>query len=187
MSYRAGDGDRERTAELLRQAAGDGRITLDELDTRLNAAFGARTYAELAEVTADLPTDPVPAPPVPVEEKPLLLLGKGGSVKRKGRWWVPQRIVIDRRHGSVRLDFRQAEFSAPLTDVEVQMTHGSLTLILPDGATAALECTTEWGSAGSTVPGVPSAGHPHLVISGEKKYGSLKVRYGYGYRWRSRR
>ena len=52
---RVSDADREQAAEVLRQAAGDGRITFDELDQRLEAAYGARTYGDLTEVTADLP------------------------------------------------------------------------------------------------------------------------------------
>ena len=40
---RVSDADREQAAEVLRQAAGDGRITFDELDQRLEAAYGART------------------------------------------------------------------------------------------------------------------------------------------------
>lgn len=187
MNYRAGDSDRERTAEVLREAAGEGRITLDELDARLNAVFAARTYADLARITADLPTDPVSVPVAAVEDKPLLVVGKGGSVQRSGRWRVPRRIVIDRKYGSVSLDFRAAEFTARVTDIEVRMKYGSLGIILPDGATAAVECVTEHGSVRSTVPDVPNPGHPHLVIGGEKKYGSLQVRYGLGYRWRNRR
>lgn len=187
LSLRAGDGDRERTAETLRAAAGDGRITIDELDERLTATFAARTYADLARLTADLPVGTPNAPAVPADDEPLLLMGKGGSVARKGRWHAPRRIVIDRKHGSVCLDFREAQFAAPTVKVDVRMKYGSLVLILPDGATAALECRSEWGIMRSTVSGVPSTGHPHLVITGEKKYGSMVVRYGYGHRWRARR
>ena len=41
--------------EILRVAAGDGRLTAEELDQRLEAALTARTYAELAVLTTDLP------------------------------------------------------------------------------------------------------------------------------------
>lgn len=187
LRLRAGDGDRERTAETLREAAGDGRITMEELDERLTATFAARTYADLAALTADLPAGTPAAaavPAVPADDKALLLVGKGGSVARKGHWRVPYRIVVDRKFGSVSLNFRAAEFAAQVTEIDVQMKYGSVVLILPDGATAALECRSEWGTMRSTVPGVPSAGHPHLVITGEKKYGSLHVRYAYGHWWR---
>ncbi len=52
---RASDADRERTAERLRNAAAEGRLTADELEERLELAFGARTEVDLEPLTADLP------------------------------------------------------------------------------------------------------------------------------------
>ena len=71
---RAADADRERTAEALRRAAGEGRLEPDELEERLDAAFAARTYAELEPLTADLPA-PRPQPrraPAAPRRKPEL-------------------------------------------------------------------------------------------------------------------
>src|SRR5215813_4027020 len=60
---RASDADRERVAEVLRTAASEGRLHLDELDERLAAVYAARTYAELEPLTRDLPTGhPLPTP-----------------------------------------------------------------------------------------------------------------------------
>ena len=52
---RISDADRDRVADRLRFAAGEGRLSSDELEERLEAAFAARTDAELAPLTADLP------------------------------------------------------------------------------------------------------------------------------------
>ena len=46
-SLRASDKDRERAAEVLREAAGEGRLSMTELDERLDAVYEAKTYAEL--------------------------------------------------------------------------------------------------------------------------------------------
>ena len=54
----ASDADRERIAERLRSAAGEGRLTPAELEERLERAFSARTDAELAPLVADLPASP---------------------------------------------------------------------------------------------------------------------------------
>jgi hypothetical protein len=54
---RAADVDRERVAERLRRAHGEGRISLLEFDERVAAAYAARTYGELAPLTADLPPE----------------------------------------------------------------------------------------------------------------------------------
>ena len=53
------DADRERVAERLRVAAGEGRLTPAELEERLERAFSARTDAELEPLVADLPRSPV--------------------------------------------------------------------------------------------------------------------------------
>ena len=53
------DADRERVAERLRTAAGEGRLTPAELEERLERAFSARTEAELEPLVADLPVSPV--------------------------------------------------------------------------------------------------------------------------------
>ena len=55
---RASHEDRDRVVEVLRAAAGDGRLTAEELDERLDAALTARTYRELAVLTTDLPAVP---------------------------------------------------------------------------------------------------------------------------------
>jgi hypothetical protein len=58
---RAGDADRELVLERLRAAQAEGRLDLDEFDERVTATLAARTYGELATLTADLPGGP-PAP-----------------------------------------------------------------------------------------------------------------------------
>jgi hypothetical protein len=52
---RISDSDRHKVAEVLREAAGEGRIDMDELDERLEATYAARTYADLVPITVDLP------------------------------------------------------------------------------------------------------------------------------------
>jgi hypothetical protein len=60
---RAAHVDREHVIDLLKAAFVAGRLTKDELDTRAGQALTARTYAELAAVTADLPAEPPAARP----------------------------------------------------------------------------------------------------------------------------
>jgi Domain of unknown function (DUF1707) len=59
---RISDQERHQVAEVLREAAAEGRIDVEELDERLAATFAARSYAELVPVTADLPGAHLPAP-----------------------------------------------------------------------------------------------------------------------------
>ena len=56
-NLRASDADRERIVEQLRQHTADGRLTMDEFEQRMAAAYAAKTYGELAQLTRDLPVD----------------------------------------------------------------------------------------------------------------------------------
>ena len=98
-SLRASDKDRESAAEVLREAVGDGRLNMTELDERLEAVYEAKTYAELEPIIGDLPhrviapaSAPAPASAVePSAGKP----SSGSAVavmsgfSRKGAWVVP--------------------------------------------------------------------------------------------------
>jgi hypothetical protein len=69
---RVSDADRERTAERVRQAAGEGRLSFEELEGRLQATYTAVTYADLERITADLPLPPAPEVEVLEERGPKL-------------------------------------------------------------------------------------------------------------------
>jgi hypothetical protein len=61
---RVGDREREATADALREHAAEGRLDPEELEERLGQAYAARTNADLARLTYDLPArDALPAPP----------------------------------------------------------------------------------------------------------------------------
>jgi Domain of unknown function (DUF1707) len=59
-ALRASDAERERTATLLREHTAAGRLTPEELDERLDAAYAARTVAELEALVHDLPAPATP-------------------------------------------------------------------------------------------------------------------------------
>jgi Domain of unknown function (DUF1707) len=58
-SFRASDKERESVVDVLRDAYTEGRLTLDEFSERTSAAYAARTWGELRELTGDLPVQPV--------------------------------------------------------------------------------------------------------------------------------
>src|SRR5690242_14742932 len=114
---RVSDADRERVAEHLRFAAGEGRLTVEELDERLDAAFAARTRADLDAVTAVLPAPPahavtavptgVPALPVvpgaPNGTKWLISIMSGHD--RRGHWRAAPKIFNFNFWGGSDIDF----------------------------------------------------------------------------------
>ena len=137
---RASHADRDQVVELLRVAAGDGRLSADELDDRLERALTARTYAELAALTADLPATPgaVVVPPgagaVSATAKDLVRINvKGSSASRDGGWVVPKELDIKVRGGGVTLDFTEAVITQPLLRITAEVTGGGLRLITKPG------------------------------------------------------
>ena len=60
-NLRASHADREQVIGALKAAFVQGRLTEDELDARTGQVYASRTYAELAEVTADIPAEPTGA------------------------------------------------------------------------------------------------------------------------------
>jgi hypothetical protein len=74
---RIGDADRELVADRLRTAAGEGRLAPEELEERLEAAFGARTEGDLTPLVADLPPDPARRRPARSHRRGGHRLGRG--------------------------------------------------------------------------------------------------------------
>jgi hypothetical protein len=141
---RASDVERERAAEQLRDAAGEGRLTVEELDERLTRCYSAKTVAELAELTVDVVVsghDPTPSPAgalPPVAVKP----GPGGTgtvisimsgSDRSGHWRVASRLNVISVMGGSDIDLTQAEFAAPVTDITVFSLMGGADIRVPDG------------------------------------------------------
>jgi hypothetical protein len=81
---RASDSEREDAVAVLRQAAAEGRLSLDELDERTSAAYGAATRGELARVLDDLPAK---APAGRAHKRPRFPGRTGFTV----RWRAPAR------------------------------------------------------------------------------------------------
>jgi len=135
---RASHEDRDRVVEALRVAAGDGRLTAQELDERLEKALTARTYAELAVLTTDLPAAPgaafAPALAEQAKPKDLARIQCGsGHAKRDGRWVVPRRMEVRVTSGHVLLDFTQAVISEPVLKLDAEVRSGHLLLITKPG------------------------------------------------------
>jgi Domain of unknown function (DUF1707) len=131
---RASHEDRDRIVELLRVSAGDGRLTAEELDERLERAMTARTYGELASLVADLPAaGSVPGAPAPRVKDVVRIDSGNGHTKREGRWVVPQRMEARIRSGHLKLDFTQAVITRPSLQLNVDVRSGHIVLITRPG------------------------------------------------------
>jgi hypothetical protein len=166
---RASHADRDQVVELLRVAAGDGRLSPEELDDRLERALTARTYAELAPLTADLPATPGTAivPPgtgaVSATPKELVRIHvHGSSASRDGRWIVPKELDVKVKGGGVTLDFTEAVITEPLLRITAEVRGGGLRLITRPGIVVEAGDISQHGGS-VTLPEPPGPGVPVLL------------------------
>jgi DUF1707 SHOCT-like domain len=132
---RASHDDRDRVVELLRVSAGDGRLTVEELDERLELAMTARTYGELARLVADLPAQgSVASPATAARAKDVMRIDtRSGHVRRVDRWVVPQRMEVKVTSGHVLLDLTQAVITEPLLKLDIDVRSGHVRLLTRPG------------------------------------------------------
>ncbi|MBC9711140.1 DUF1707 domain-containing protein [Streptomyces sp. TRM66268-LWL] len=132
---RASHADRDRVVDVLRIAAGDGLLTSDELDERVEAALSARTLGELAPLTADLPAVSTSAGTTVGEVKDLVRIEgvHSGAVVREGRWVVPRRMEIAVMWCKVTLDFTDAVITQDTLRIDGEMAGKTLVLITRPG------------------------------------------------------
>ncbi|MFF2146596.1 DUF1707 domain-containing protein [Kitasatospora sp. NPDC058190] len=176
---RASHADRDRVVDLLSIAAGEGRLTADELDQRLETALSARTVGELAELTADLPPAPVFAGGAAAEARDLLRIDQAFSpVQQVGRWVVPRRLELCTQWCEVTLDFTQAVITHDTLRLDLNMVGRNLTLVVrPDIVIEPHSLRLEFSKLKNTRvpdPDVPIALRVELV--GHKSFGRVVVR-----------
>ncbi|MGO9080340.1 MAG: DUF1707 domain-containing protein [Streptosporangiaceae bacterium] len=190
-SLRVSDADRDRVAEMLREAAGQGRITLDELDERLGLAYSAKTYADLETVTRDLPASGAITPPttsLPTSAggfPPDRIGGSPGAkfslaimsgTKRGGPWVVPPAYVALAIMGGVRLDLRHARFSEPEVTIQAYALMGGIEIIVPEDIEVDVAGIGFMGGFDhrASGPGIPGA--PRLKVIGFALMGGVDVK-----------
>ena len=180
---RASDADRDRVLDVLRAAVGDGRLTADEFEERMEAALSARTLGALAVLTADLgrPGTGLAAATgtaAATVEDVVRIDHKGGSVQRTGGWVVPRRIELRSSWSDVKLDFTEAVIVTDTLVVEMDMRGGALVMVTTPGVVVDAGSLTvrytdvDVRSGGE--PGVPVV--LRVRLTGRMKYGSVEVR-----------
>lgn len=138
VDLRASDSERERTADQLRHAAGEGRLTVEELDERLEAAYAARTRGELEGLVADLAVSSAPADTVmPVrrggDEGTKHLISIMGGTDRTGWWRIARQCLSVNIMGGADLDLNDAELADDVVELTVVAIMGGADIHVPDG------------------------------------------------------
>lgn len=185
---RISDNDRHRVAEVLRHAAGEGRIDLEELDERLEATYAAKVYADLVPITADLPANPGQQPGVPAARRaasvaPAVSHSASFAVmsdnSRRGLWSVPAQHTAFAMMGSVTLDLREAQFEAREVTINTMAVMAGIdiivnahTVVIVDG----IGVMGDFSEARARVPAELSETSPVVRVKGLALMGGVSVR-----------
>ncbi|MDQ0831208.1 hypothetical protein QF032_003052 [Streptomyces achromogenes] len=192
---RASDADRERVAEVLRDAVAEGRLDMAEFEERLEQTYAARTYRELAPVTRDLPVPGAVAPPpvVSLHKEPSqdgswagrIVGGEGSSTwavavmsgfQRKGRWTVPRRFTCVAFWGGGEIDLREADFSAGEVEINCFAVMGGVQITVPPGVEVVVRGIGVMGGFDQRESGVVGEpGAPRVVVTGFAFWGGVGV------------
>jgi hypothetical protein len=138
---RASDADREQVADVLRRAASDGQLTVDELEERVSVAYAARTRKELEPLTADLSVDSV-HDATPAQAAGGLSEGQGdtrwvvsvmGGHDKRGRWRPARRCTVINVMGGSDIDLNDAHLPGPLTEIRMYSIMGGGGIRVPHG------------------------------------------------------
>jgi len=184
---RVSDADRDHVAEVLRDAAGQGRLTFDELEDRLSEAYAAKTYADLEEVTRDLPGPGARAPAVqssgrfPAERiggSPATAVAVAvlSGTQRAGPWVVPPTFTAFALMGGVDLDLRHARFSQPEVTIYAYALCGGVNIVVGDDVEVDVFGFGFMGGFDhrASGPGIPGA--PRVRVGGFALMGGVEVK-----------
>jgi hypothetical protein len=174
---RASDAEREAVSERLRRAAADGRLTPEELDERLEAAYGARTRTELEELTLDLPAEggepPAVAPsrePAPARRRRWIVNVLGGGDQR-GRWYPGRELRVLSVLGGGNVDLTEAVLEGDVVDITLIDILGGSDVIVPEGVRVEVDGFVLLGGGDVDLRGPePGPGAPVVRVH---RYGAL--------------
>lgn len=194
---RISDAERHQVSEMLRDAAGDGRLTMDELDQRIEAVYAAKTYADLVPVTVDLPGAAAVLPKAAFT--PATTAGSGtrvqplgpgsshtasgsvaifGGASRQGPWTVGEQYTALAVFGGVELDFREATFTAKETTVYANCLFGGIEITVPDDVVVHVSGVPIFGGYdhGKGGSGTYPPDAPVVLVKGLAIFGGVEVK-----------
>ncbi|MFH8799311.1 DUF1707 domain-containing protein [Streptomyces sp. NPDC017936] len=190
---RASDADRERVADVLRDALAEGRLDMAEFEERLEATYRARTYGELTPITRDLPAGGVVPPVISLRKEAAadgsraarIVGGEGSSTwavavlsgfQRRGSWTLPRRFTCLALLGGGELDLREANFAAGEVVINCWAVMGGVNIIVPPGVGVDVRGIGVMGGfdAGEA-GGAGDPGAPRVVVTGFAFWGGVGV------------
>jgi hypothetical protein len=175
---RASDLERDAATHQLQAAFAEGRLDDAEFDERMRAALTARTRSQLDQLLTDLP-DSLPSSPArsvtAAAGRPpgRFAITFKSSIRRAGRWRVPEHYTAVIYKGTGWLDLRAAELTAPVTTIVAVAYKSRVDILVPPGV------RVEVGGFGATTGGEDDAvlppDAPVVHVRGYAYKGTIEV------------
>jgi hypothetical protein len=184
---RASNSDRERVAKILHDAMAEGRLTVGELEERLDKVYAAKTFGELEPITRDLPVQASG----PIQQQRTLATpsdrigGRGTSnaavaimsgTARKGRWTVPPTFNAFAMMGGVDIDLTEATFEDRETTIQAFTLMGGIDIVVPDDITVTVTGLGFMGAFEDNAHVTADPGAPVVKITGFAMMGGVDVK-----------
>lgn len=193
---RASDAERERIAEILREAMAEGRLEMEEFETRLDAAYKARTHGELEPLVRDLPGPGAVVAPVAGGSRgrvrwPAGRTGSGrpatsgggfalwGGFRRQGNWTIGRVFTAFAMWGGGHIDLREANFETPEVVIRCFTIMGGIHVTVPPDLNVDVRGIGIMGGFGehSKDAGIPAPDAPRVRITGFALMGGVGVEH----------
>jgi hypothetical protein len=177
---------RERTIEQLSQHFAQDNISLEELESRIERVYQAKSVQDVRELVKDLPADaeaPVPAErqpaPVPAAFAPEegRIASIMGSNKHRAITQVPRELKLVSIMSETYIDLTRAQFVQGVTEIRLKAIMTSLKIILPPGVRVVFQPSTFMTDAADETSDPPpvGSGAPVVRVTGLALMSEVKV------------
>ncbi len=187
---RVSNDDRERIARVLHDSMAEGRLTVTELEERLDKVYAAKTFADLEPLTRDLPAGAQTrsvAVPQPAAAPSTRIGGRATSSSaiailsgsdRKGVWTVAPTFTSVALMGGVQIDLTDARFEDAETTIQAFAMMGGIEIVVPDDIIIQVNGTGFMGAFENNVQdqAQPRPGMPLVKITGLAVMGAVDVK-----------
>jgi hypothetical protein len=189
---RVSNDDRERVAKVLHDSMAEGRLTVNELEERLDKLYAAKTFGDMEPLIRDLPVGAAAkslAIPHPAPAPSTRIGGRGTSSSaiavmsgavRKGVWTVPPTFNAVAVMGGIEIDLTDARFEDAETTIQAFTLMGGIEIRVPRDIVIQVNGTGFMGAFESNVDEdqPPRPGVPVVKITGLAVMGGVEVKYG---------
>ncbi|GGT10462.1 hypothetical protein GCM10010271_11160 [Streptomyces kurssanovii] len=184
-AIRASDADRDRIADILRDALAEGRLDAEEHSERIDAVYRAKTVGELEPIVRDLPAsgrrshsaavrdyDDSADPGGPAEN----LVAVFSSSTRKGRWRVGRRTNAFSLFGSIEIDLTEALYGQRLSVINATSIFGNVEVRVPENISLRGSGTGIFGNFEVVTLEAADPEAPVVVVNGYTVFGNVEAK-----------